>query len=374
MKIIVTLLVISFAILACGGDETGLQNSPPVIDHVVAPEPVEPGATVELQVVAHDADGDALSYVWEAKEGKLDSSLGRVVKWTAPTDAKSAVVVVHANDGVNESTVKSKKIAVNLQNSAPVIKRILVPDKVHAGARIQLEAITEDADEDTLTLNWEVEAGILSTETTPETVWTAPFDANSTSITLAVDDGINEVVEKSANVRVIHSLIVPGKEAAGIELGDKFDRVRALYGKPDKLDAGLFFYWDIGLSGSLDGSRLVTIVSIFKPIILEEGIKRPIRHKPNTAKTAGGIGVKSALKRVEGEFGPAEEVKDGGLEHWYWSKGIQFDYDDNLKVKYIFIFRPVNRLDAAPEGFDFEIQLNRALMKKAASDKYYVDE
>jgi hypothetical protein len=35
MKAIVTLLVISFAILACGGDESGLQNNPPVIDHVI---------------------------------------------------------------------------------------------------------------------------------------------------------------------------------------------------------------------------------------------------------------------------------------------------------------------------------------------------
>ena len=128
MKAIGILSVILIAILACGDDESGLQNSPPVIDHVVLNEPVEPGASVELQVVAHDADGDVLSYVWEAKEGKLDSSIGRVVKWTAPTNAKSAIVVVHANDGVNESAVKSKKISINLENSAPVIKRILVPD------------------------------------------------------------------------------------------------------------------------------------------------------------------------------------------------------------------------------------------------------
>ena len=261
MKIIVTLLVISFAILACGDDETGLQNSPPVIDHVVAPEPVEPGATVELQVVAHDADGDALSYVWEAKEGKLESSLGRVVKWTAPTDAKSAVVVVHANDGVNESTVKSKKIVINLKNAAPVIKRILVPDKVHAGARIQLEAITEDADGDTLTYNWEVQTGILDSKNALESIWTAPIDLGFVMITLLADDGINEAVEKSANVRVIHALIAPGREAAGIRLGDDFDRVTALYGKPHKRDGRWFYYWgnpdkrlpDIGLSGLLDG-------------------------------------------------------------------------------------------------------------------------
>lgn len=251
MKAIVTLLIISLAVLACGDDETGLINSPPVIDHVVAPEPVEPGATVELQVVAHDADGDALSYVWEAKEGKLDATIGRVVKWTAPTDAKSAVVVVHANDGVNESAAKSKKIVINLKNSAPVIKKILVPDKVHAGSRTHLEAITDDLDGDILTYNWEVEAGILNSENTPETMWTAPIEMGFVKITLILDDGINEVVEQSAEVRIIHSLILPGQEAAGIKLGDEFDRVIALYGKPSRRDGHSFAYWDpdIGLSG-----------------------------------------------------------------------------------------------------------------------------
>ena len=359
MKTIVMLSVISFAILACGDEESGPQNSPPVIDHVVAPEPVEPGATVELQVVAHDADGDVLSYVWEAKEGKLDSSLGRVVKWTAPTNAKSAVVVVHANDGVNESAVKSKKIAINLQNSAPVIKRIFVPDKVHAGARIQLEAITEDADGDTLIYNWEVEAGILSTETTPETVWTAPVDMGFAKITLTVDDGINEVAVKSADVRIIHSLIVPGKEAAGIQLGDEFDRMRTLYGKPKMNDGGHFSYWaepDIGLSGFVDSIGRVDTLYI---------------RKPNTAKTASGNGVNSALKRIEGEFGPAEEIKEGGAKHWYWKKGIQFNYDAASKVAVVSIYKPIG---AAPAGFVIAMQRNQVLNNRALLDKYYAAE
>ena len=348
MKAIVILSVILIAILAYGDDESGLQNSPPVIDHVVLNEPVEPGATVELQVVAHDADGDALSYVWEAKEGKLDSSIGRIVKWTAPTNAKSAVVVVHANDGVNQSTVKSKKIAINLQNSAPVIKRILVPDKVHAGARIQLEAITDDIDGDTLTYNWEA-AGLLSSANMPTTIWTVPFDANSTTITLTVHDGINEVVEKPADIIVIHSLIVPGKEAAGIELGEEFDRVKVLYGKPDEVEGGALpklRYWNLGLFVFGDGIGRVESVHIFKPIALEGAIIRPIRHKPSLAKTLGANGIGSARKRVEDEFGLAEkivaiEIEEVGKEtHYYWQKGIAFTYSAASKVTTLFIFQP----------------------------------
>lgn len=358
MKAIVTLLVISFAILACGDDETGVQNSPPVIDHVIAPEPVEPGATVELQVVAHDADGDALSYVWEAKGGKLDSSLGRVVKWTAPTDAKSAVVVVHANDGVNNSTVKSKKIAINLQNSAPVIKKIVVPDKVHAGARIQLEAITDDADRDKLTYEWQVEAGLLDPENMATSRWTAPIEQGFVKITLSVDDGINEIAVKSTDVRVLHSLIVPGMDVAGIRLGDEFDRVKALYVKPSRRNDDFFAYWDpdIGLSGFLDGIGLVDSLFI---------------RKPNTAKTAGGNGIGSALKRVDGEFGPAEEIKEGGKKHWYWKKGIHFDYDAASKVTSVHIYKPIG---AAPVGFVDAIQQQQVLRNKAALDKYYSEE
>ena len=355
MKAIGILSVILIAILACGDDESGLQNSPPVIDHVVLNEPVEPGASVELQVVAHDADGDVLSYVWEAKEGKLDSSIGRVVKWTAPTNAKSAIVVVHANDGVNESAVKSKKISINLENSAPVIKSIVVPDKVHAGARIQLRAITDDADGDTLTYNWEVEAGILNPENTSETKWTAPVDMGFTKITLTVDDGINEVAVKSAEVRVIHSLIVAGQEAAGIRLGDEFDRVRTLYGKPDGRN-GDWFSYDTGLSGFLDGIGLVDSLFI---------------SKPNTAKTADGNGIGSALKRVDGEFGPAEEIKEGGKKHWHWKTGIHFDYDAASKVERIYIFKPIG---AAPSGFVDAIQQQQVLRNKAALDKYYSHE
>lgn len=307
-----------------GGNE---DNSPPVIDHLIVPEQVNPGERVELQVVAHDADGDVLSYVWEVKGGTLDSSTGRTVNWTAPSDMKSAAVIVNVNDGINESVVKSKSVAINLENSAPVIKEIVVSKEVHAGARIQLQAVTEDVDGDTLTYNWSVEAGMLSSETTPTPTWTAPIELGAVSITLTVSDGINEPVIKAVDVRVIHSLIVAGEQAAGIKLGDTFDKVRALYGRPSDRDDDWFAYWDpdFGLSGFLDGIGLVRSLFI---------------NEPNKAKTAGGNGIRSIRKRVEAEFGDAEEIKDGGKSHWYWKKGIKFTYDDDSRVTRIYIFKP----------------------------------
>ena len=96
-----------------------------------------------------------------------------------------------------------------------------------------------------------------------------------------------------------------------------------------------FAYWDpdIGLSGFFDGIGLVEGLSI---------------REPNTAKTAGGVGIGSPLKEVEEEFGFAEKVEEGGEVHWYWKKGIEFSCDADGKVRSISIFKPTG---AAPAGF-----------------------
>ncbi len=130
MRTIVILWVVLFVIIGCGNDE--IRNSPPVVDHLIIPEEVSPGDSVELQVVAHDGDGDALIYVWEVEKGKLDSRTGRVVKWRAPSDLKAVTVTVSVNDGVNASVTKLQRISVNLRNSAPVIGEIVVSERVHA--------------------------------------------------------------------------------------------------------------------------------------------------------------------------------------------------------------------------------------------------
>lgn len=338
MRTIVILWVVLFLTTGCGDDE--YHNSSPVIDYLIIPDAVNPAAIVELQVVARDADGDALIYVWDVEKGKLDSRTGQIVKWTVPSDLKMAAVTVSVNDGVNEPVTKLTRVPITLQNSAPLIGEIRVPVRVHAISRIPLQAAVHDANGDTLTYNWIVKKGELDSETIPTPTWTAPIDTGLVTITLTVDDGVNEPVMESAVVQIIHALIVPGEEAAGIKLGDGFDRVRTLYGRPSKRNSDFFAYWDpdIGLSGVLDGIGLVENLSI---------------REPNTAKTANGIGIGSTLKRVEEKFGGAEKIEEGGKVHWYWRKGIEFSYDADAKVTNISIFKPVG---AAPAGFNDALQ------------------
>ena len=110
--------------------------------------------------------------------------------------------------------------------------------------------VIHDPNGDTLTYSWEVKKGVLDSKTIPTPTWTAPIDKGFAAVTRMAGDGVNEPVTKSVVVQIVHALIIPGEEAAGIKLGDTFDRVRALYGRPSKRNSDFFAYWDpdIGLS------------------------------------------------------------------------------------------------------------------------------
>ena len=162
MRKIVVLWVILFTIVGCGEDGPSVgDNSPPVIDHLIIPEEVNPGESIELQVVAHDGDGDVLTAVWDVEKGQLDSETGNIVKWTVPSDVKAATVTVSVTDGVNEPVIEIKRVPIRLENSAPVIQKIIVSDRVHAVSSVELQAEVVDEDGDTLTYSWDVQKGLL---------------------------------------------------------------------------------------------------------------------------------------------------------------------------------------------------------------------
>ena len=333
------LYVCVIVFLGCGDSEP--TNSRPVIDHFIVPELVEPGGTVEFQVIVHDADGDALTIVWEIEQGELTSSTERVVKWTAPSDLKTTVVKVHVSDGVTKSVIRSQKVSTKLDNAPPVIKEIIVPENVFAGDSFELSAEVDDADGDPLTYHWVVSKGELDSDTTEHPTWTAPIDEGTINISLTVNDGVNEPTVEFIRVTVTHTLIVPRKGAAGIRLGDRFAQIKALYGAPEDREGGFLNYWAIGLFFALDDAGFVEDIWV---------------ERPSTAKTAGGVGPGSGRNRVIDEFGEAEEIKDGGTRHWYWKKGILFRYADNARVEAIMVFSPID-LALAPAALqDFNQQ------------------
>lgn len=259
--------LLPFYITGCGTDEEDKEpaNTAPTVDSYIVPKEFTPGDVLEFKVIAHDDDGDMLSYTWEI-DGKILESTGTSVKWTAPDDVESVKVTVHISDGEGNTTKRVKTISN---------KEFITPE---------------------------------------------PVDPSDGKIDEAPDPPLN--------------LIVPGKGAFGVKLGDPFKKVEALHGKSDGpigVD-GLFSYWedpDLGFSGFVDGIRLVEHIFL---------------HRPNKAKTAGKIGIGSKIDNIQKAFGNAEEVDDddfGRKRHWYWKRGIEFSIDEDGNVWSIFVFKPV---------------------------------
>ena len=120
--------LISLYIAGCGsddGDEPA--NNSPTVDTFVVPTEFNPGDILEFKVIAYDEDGDPLTYTWEVDAGKLSTTTGTTVKWTAPSGVESVTVTVIVSDGMTKSTKRVKKIA-NLKFVPPDPIEEIVPD------------------------------------------------------------------------------------------------------------------------------------------------------------------------------------------------------------------------------------------------------
>jgi hypothetical protein len=100
----------------------GFSDSAPVIDVVQASSSsVAPGATVNLNVNAHDPDvADTLAYTWSAAGGGvLSSSNASSATWTAPTATGTYVVMVAVKDTQQETVTASVQITVSTITPPP---------------------------------------------------------------------------------------------------------------------------------------------------------------------------------------------------------------------------------------------------------------
>ena len=321
-------LVSSFC-LSCSQEAT---NTSPIIDRLIVPSEVLVGVKTEFHVIARDSDGDSLSYTWSISQGQTVESSSRTATWVAPDRPGAFIVSVFISDGISEPTTRSKQILVKAPNKPPEITELRIPKKVSAGEISQLSLLAVDPNQDPLIFTWKIDDVVLEEGPKTEIEWQVPTQEGEVTIQVIVSDGIAPAVKRSNVVIVTRSLlIVPGLRAGGITLGDSFKTIKDIYGEPnifEKVDDLFFFaFWqpDQGISGFID-QQTETVTATFV-------------QSPNQAKTAAGNGVNSTLDSVEQEFGLVEDVRNN-LEHWYWTKGIEFDVRDQL-VDQIFIFRPL---------------------------------
>jgi len=325
----ICIVLVSSFCLSCSQEAT---NTSPIIDRLIVPSEVLVGVKTEFHVIARDSDGDSLSYTWSISQGQTVESSSRTATWVAPDQPGVLTVSVFVNDGISEPTTRSKQILVKAPNKPPEITELRIPKKVSAGEISQLSLLAVDPNQDPLIFTWKIDDVVLEEGPKTEIEWQVPTQEGEVTIQVIVSDGIAPAVKRSNVVIVTRSsLIVPGLRAGGITLGDSFKTIKDIYGEPnifEKVDDLFFFaFWqpDQGISGFID-EQTETVTATFV-------------QSPNQAKTAAGNGVNSTLDSVEKEFGLVEDIRNN-LEHWYWTKGIEFDVRDQL-VDQVFIFRPL---------------------------------
>ena len=325
----ICIVLVSSFCLSCSQEAT---NTSPIIDRLIIPSEVLVGVKTEFHVIARDSDGDSLSYTWSISQGQTVESSSRTATWVAPDQPGAFTVSVFVSDGISEPTTRSKQILVKAPNKPPEITELRIPKKVSAGEISQLSLLAVDPNQDPLIFTWKIDDVVLEEGPKTEIEWQVPTQEGEVTIQVIVSDGIAPAVKRSNVVIVTRSLlIVPGLRAGGITLGDSFKTIKDIYGEPnifEKVDDLFFFaFWqpDQGISGFID-EQTETVTATFV-------------QSPNQAKTAAGNGVNSTLDSVEKEFGLVEDIRNN-LEHWYWTKGIEFDVRDQL-VDQVFIFRPL---------------------------------
>lgn len=108
----ILVLLYTINILGCGSDdiEDEPTNSSPKVDAFIIPKEFSPGEIIEFRILAFDEDGDPLKYEWSVDGGKLETTTGTKVKWTAPSDIESVTVTVYISDGINRSVKRVKKL------------------------------------------------------------------------------------------------------------------------------------------------------------------------------------------------------------------------------------------------------------------------
>jgi|GEM_PF-1689345 len=128
-------LVFSLIVLAlfigCNDDGggSGSANTAPVISGLTANPAsgsVDLYETSTLTVSASDADGDAITFTWNATAGTLDTLHGTTVEWTAPDEALPSIITVWASDGAAEVSSIYTFDFSNFTPGAPVL------DSIHA--------------------------------------------------------------------------------------------------------------------------------------------------------------------------------------------------------------------------------------------------
>jgi hypothetical protein len=201
--LIFIVLVLSLQLSCTQADTTvNQQNHPPVIEKVTYDKFTYHNRAVKMECVASDINSDNLTYLWEAKDGKITGE-GRIVVWTPPgnvqnypitltvTDSKGGVtkktiyiMVVTSADGTNAPNIEVKLVLGD--NTTTVIDN----QRVAIFTTANVFCVVENANESDLIYEWSADCGrILENKGQANMIsWIAPGVQSNCTVEVTATD------------------------------------------------------------------------------------------------------------------------------------------------------------------------------------------
>ena len=236
--------------------EATVVNRPPVLAPV-EDQQVWEGETLSFELVASDADGDALSYGVESQPGG-STLVERLFQWTPVRgEAGTYEVTFTVNDGNGGTDRETVTITVEKTNQAPVLAPI-GDQQVEEGATLTVELVASDADGDEL--SFQVEGQPDGASLAGDTFTWAPTreQAGTYHVTFKVNDGQGGTDRETIAITVGRDNIPPVLTEIYRHLGDEWGILPMRAGADPVLGIDPLF-GSVTIGSKWEGERILTI-------------------------------------------------------------------------------------------------------------------
>jgi len=202
-----TLILIALALsvqLSCTqpGTPVNQQNHAPVIEKINYDRTTYHNRAVKIECIASDVNSDNLTYIWEARDGKITGE-GKSVLWTPPGNVQNYPITLTVSDskgGVTKKTIYIMVVTSADGTNAPNIEvKLILGDnttKVIDNQRVAIFTtanvfcVVENAQESDLMYKWSADCGRMQENEGQANMisWIAPGVQSNCTVGVIVTD------------------------------------------------------------------------------------------------------------------------------------------------------------------------------------------